>query len=111
MGSAVSEIRTEILESSADVKIESVPLSHVSIELGHLYMEDLAEGETAIRNTFAAVAPWVRAAQSPRAVGCDKPAVRLSTCFLIDDYFSRFSSPAEVIPTVVAAAQSESLRI
>jgi hypothetical protein len=107
----VSQIRTEFLESSADLKIESVPLSHVSIELGHLYMEDLAEGETAIRSTFAAVAPWVRAAQSPRAIGCDKPSVRMSTCFLIDDYFSRFSSPAEVIPMVVSAAQSEGLRI
>lgn len=107
----MSEIKTEFLESSADLKIESIPLSHVSIELGHLYMEDLAKGETAIRSTFAAVAPWVRAAQSPRAIGCDKSAVRMSTCFLIDDYFSRFSSPAEVIPMVVSAAQSEGLRI
>lgn len=106
----MSEIRTQFLESSADLKIESVPLSHVSIELGHLYMEDLAEGEKAIRRTFAAVAPWFRAAQSPRAIGC-KSTVRISTCFLIDDYFSRFSSPAEVIPMVVSAAQSEGLRI
>jgi len=107
----MSEVKTEFLESSADLKVESVPLSHVSVEVGHLYMEDLADGEAAIRGTFAAVAPWVRAAQSPRAIGCDKPSVRMSTCFLIDDYFSRFSSPAEVIPMVVSAADSEGLRI
>jgi hypothetical protein len=111
MGTAVSEVKTEFQESSADLKVESVPLSHVSIELGHLYMEDLAEGEAAIRGAFAAVAPWVRAAQSPRAIGCDKSSVRMSTCFLIDDYFSRFSSPAEVIPLVVSAAEGEGLRI
>jgi hypothetical protein len=107
----VSEVRTELLESSADLKVESLPLSHVSVELGHLYMEDLAGGPAAIRNTFASVAPWVRAAETPRAIGCGKPSVRISTCFLIDDYFSRFSSPAEVIPLVVAAAESEGLRI
>lgn len=107
----MTDIRTQFLESSADLKIESLPLSHISIELGHLYMEDLAEGEAMIRRTFAAVAPWVRAAQNPRAIGCDKSSVRMSTCFLIDDYFSRFSSPAEVIPMVMSAAQSEGLRI
>ncbi len=107
----MTDIKTEFRETSADLKIESVPLSHVSVELGHLYMEDLAEGETAIRNTFAAVAPWVRAAQSPQAIGCEKPVVRMSTCFLIDDYFNQFSSPAEVIPMVVSAAQSQGLRI
>jgi hypothetical protein len=107
----VTEVRTELLESSADLKTEAVPLAHVSVELGHLYMEDLAGGRDAIRKTLAAVAPWARAAQTPQAIGCAKPSVRASTCFLIDDYFSRFSSPAEVIPMVVSAAESEGLRI
>ena len=107
----MSEVRTEFRESSADVRAESLPLAHVSIELGHLYMEDLAAGAPAIRETFIAVAPWVRTAQTPRAIGCDKRSARISTCFLIDDYFSRFSSPAEVIPMVVAAAASEGLSI
>ncbi len=111
MGTAVSEVKAELLESSADLKIESVPLSHVSIELGHLYMEDLVEGEAAIRGAFAAVAPWVRAAQIPQSIGCDKPSVRMSSCFLIDDYFSRLSSPADVIPMVMSAAESAGLRI
>jgi hypothetical protein len=107
----VSEVRTEFLETSAEFKVESVPLSHVSVEVGHLYMEDLAEGCSAVQRTFAAAAPWVRAARTPQAIGCEKKAVRLSTCFLIDDYFSRFSSPAEVIPMVLAAAKREDLEI
>jgi hypothetical protein len=111
MGTVVSEVRTEFLESSADLKTEALPLSHVSVELGHLYMEDLVGGQAAIRSTFAAVAPWVRAAETPRAIGCGKQSVRISTCFLIDDYFCPFSAPAEVIPMVMSAAESEGLRI
>lgn len=107
----MSDVRTEFLESSADYKVESLPLSHISVELGHLYMEDLAGGLNAIKRTFAAVAPWVGTAESPKAIGCDKSSVRMSTCFLIDDYFSPFSSPAELIPLVLSAAESEGLQI
>jgi len=107
----VTEVWTEFLESSADVKVESLPLSHVSVEIGHLYMEDFADGEDAVERAFAAAAPWVRAAQIPRAIGCGKKTARVSTCFLVDDYFSRFSSPAAVIPMLQAAAQQEGLEI
>jgi hypothetical protein len=107
----VSEVKTEFLETSANPRIESLPLSHVSVEVGHLYMEDLVAGESAVRRTFAAAGPWVRAARTPQAIGCEKKTVRLSTCFLIDDYFSRFASPAEVIPMVLAAAKREDLEI
>lgn len=107
----MSKIHTEFFESSAELKVQSVPLSHVSVELGHLYAEDMAAGSAAMRRTFGSVAPWVRAVATPQAIGCDKQSVRWSTCFLIDDYFSRFSSPAEVIPMVIDAAKSEGLRI
>ncbi len=111
MGTALTEIRTRFLESSAEIKVESLALAHVSVEIGHLYMEDLIGGPDAIRGTFAAVAPWIKAARTPQAIGCTKPSVRMSTCFLIDDYFSRFSSPDELMPVVVAAAESEGLTI
>jgi hypothetical protein len=111
VGTDVTEVETEFLESSADLKVESLPLSHVSIELGHLYMEDLARGQSALRDTFATVAPWARAVETPRSIGCGKRPTRFSTCFLIDDYFSRFSSPDELIPMVTSVAESEGLRI
>jgi len=107
----VSEVKTEFLESSADLRVESLALSHVSVEVGHLYMEDFLDGESAVRRSFAAVAPWVQAAQAPHAVGCEKKSVRVSTCFLIDDYFSAFSSPALVLPMVLAAADREGVQI
>lgn len=107
----MSEVRTEFSETSADFKVESLPLSHVSVEIGHLYMEDFIRGVDAVRRTFAAAAPWVHTARTPQAVGCDKESVRVSTCFLIDDYFSRFSSPATVIPMVLAAAEREGVEI
>lgn len=108
----MTEVQTTFLESSAAFKAESLPLSHVSIELGHLYMEDLNKGPAALQETFATVAPWVQTvAGTPRAIGSGKQSVRISTCFLVDDYFSRFSSPAELIPSLMAAAEKEGLRI
>jgi hypothetical protein len=107
----VSEVKTEFVESSADLKVESVALAHVSVEVGHLYMEDLSAGPAAVRRAFATAAPWLRTALTPQAVGCEKKSVRVSTCFLIDDYFSRFSSPALVIPMVLAAAEREGVEI
>ncbi|HUD38679.1 MAG TPA: SCO2522 family protein [Streptosporangiaceae bacterium] len=107
----MSEVRTQFLESSADPKLESLPLAHVSVELGHMYLEDLLGGITAIRDTFAAIAPWARAAEDPAAIGCAKPTIRASTCFLIDDYSGHVSSPEEVIPMILSAAESEGLRI
>ena len=83
------------------------PLSHLSIELGHLYMEDFAGGPESLRRHFRRIAPWAAAAAQTVDV---KPAgnrARVSTCFLIDDYFTRFSSPDVVIPQLVAAARGE----
>lgn len=35
---------TSFHETSAEPHTASVPFSHLSLELGHLYMEDFAEG-------------------------------------------------------------------
>src|SRR5207245_1777943 len=59
----------------------------------------------------ARIAPWARTAAEalvPQATG-SRP--RISTCFLIDDYFTQFSSPAEVIPQLLTAAQRHGLQI
>lgn len=36
---------------------------------------------------------------------------RISTCFLIDDYFTRFSTPAQVLPQLIEAAGASGLEI
>jgi hypothetical protein len=93
-------------EAVAGRSVERVPLSHLSIELGHLYMEEFAGGPEALRRHFKRVAPWAAAAASTVP-----GRARVSTCFLVDDYFSRFSTPDVVIPQIVAAAAEAGLTI
>jgi hypothetical protein len=86
-------------------------MSHVSVELGHLYFEDFAAGPDALVAMFSMLAPRVAAATSRLAVGEPSGKVRASTCFLVDDYFSQFSGPAEVVPMIVEAAGKAGLQI
>lgn len=94
---------TAFRETSSDPRTAAVPLSHLSLELGHLYMDDFAAGPDRLREQFTRVKPWADAAR----LACTAPAgrrPRISTCFLIDDYFTRFSSPAEVVPQLLEQA-------
>ncbi len=99
-------------ESTAQLVTEKVPVSHLSIEVGHLYMDDFAGGPPRLDRHFRAVAPWLSAARA--ALAGSLPAgtsPRISTCFLIDDYFTRFSSPAVVIPQLLQAAAAHGIDI
>jgi hypothetical protein len=107
----VNGIEVIFLETSATERIVALPLSHLSIELGHLYMEDFEAGPDHLLEMFQRVAPWARTAQEVCASGVRAKTPRVSTCFLIDDYFSSFSTPREVIPMVLAAAKEAGLRI
>lgn len=112
-------------EASAERRVASVPLSHLSLELGHLYMEDFAAGPQHLREHFHQVAPWANAARqacagdlqsqrsqqgrySPEA---RRTRARISTCFLVDDYFTPFSSPSELVPELMSAAREAGLEI
>jgi hypothetical protein len=111
-------------EASAERRVASVPLSHLSLELGHLYMEDCAAGPQHLREYFQQIAPWASAArqacvgnlQSRAQRGQDghqgrQARTRISTCFLIDDYFMPFSSPAELVPELMSTAREAGLEI
>lgn len=81
-----------------------VPLSHLSIEVGHASMEALLNGEERIRSQFQRVAPWVTAAAASAITGrASKP--RLSTCFLIDDYFRNNTNPREILGALIPIAK------
>lgn len=95
------------VEASAVPVVRSVALSHLSVELGHLYMDDFRLGPEHLREQFRRVAPWARAAAGQ--VAASRP--RVSTCFLVDDYFTRFATPPEVVAALVAAAGSAGLTI
>lgn len=98
-------------ETTAEPRTQSVPLSHLSLELGHLYMEDFEAGPERLREHFAEVRIWVDAARAAAARRTGGKRPRISTCFLIDDYFSRFSTPAELVPVVLAEAERAGLVI
>ncbi|MGH3873789.1 MAG: SCO2522 family protein [Pseudonocardiaceae bacterium] len=102
-------------EAAAERRVAAVPLSHLSIELGHLYLDDFAAG-TGLRQHFEQVAPWAKAGRQACADGLPGRSgrgarARISTCFLIDDYFTPFSSPAELVPELVSAARAADLEI
>ncbi|MGW4020635.1 SCO2522 family protein [Streptomyces sp. NPDC005009] len=95
-------------ETAAEPRTQAVPLSHLSLELGHLYMEDFEAGPGHLRRHFERVRPWAEAARATvAATGGKRP--RISTCFLIDDYFTRFSAPAEVVPMLLEEAERAGL--
>jgi hypothetical protein len=99
-------------EASAQPRTEGVPYAHLSLELGHLYAEDYEAGADALREQFGRVAPWVAAAVEACAAWLPaKRRPRVSTCFLVDDYFAPFGSPRTVIPQLVRAAEECGLRI
>jgi hypothetical protein len=98
-------------ETSAEPRVEQVPLGHLSIELGHLYMEDYEAGIDSLRWHFRQVAPWANAAREAYAAQLGNRTPRISTCFLVDDYFAPFGSPSEIVPQLIEAAAESGLRI
>lgn len=106
----MSTVEAAYGEATAQRRVASVALSHLSFELGHLYHEDFDASGPGMARHFQRVAPQVEAAKllyaPPRG-----NRLRMSTCFLIDDYFTPFDPPAVVIPALNAAAASAGLRI
>ena len=96
-------------EDSEHAITRNLPMSHLSIEVGHFYMRDLDDGEQRIRAQFQRIAPWVRAAQAAVVSGRSTP--RISTCFLVDDYFLHDSKPAEILGMLLPLADEAGLSI
>ncbi|WP_127501280.1 SCO2522 family protein [Actinoplanes solisilvae] len=105
-------MKTHFEEASAVPRVAQLPLAHLSIELGHLYMEDFAGGPAQLSEHFRVIRPWVDAARRSLTdkLGPGR-SPRASTCFLIDDYFTRFSRPDIVIAQLRAAADEHGLTI
>lgn len=100
----------EFREETAEPRIESVPLSHLSIELGHLYSEDYVSDDDTLVEFFRRVGGWARAAEA-RAAEFTGTRPRVSTCFLVDDYFGHFGGPREVVPRIEELARRAGVRI
>jgi hypothetical protein len=106
------EARTVFSEVDAEQRTAEVPLSHLSIELGHLYMDDFERGRDYMQAQFERVRPWADVArQQALPAGVPGARPRVSTCFLVDDYFNRFGTPAQVVPDLLAAAKDKGVTI
>ena len=88
----------EFRESTARSRIESEPLAHLSIELGHFYHHDLANGVDFFRSHYRRIAGWVNAARADWSDRLAGRRPRISTCVLIDDYFCPSAGPRELAP-------------
>jgi hypothetical protein len=105
-------LEAQFTEYGQTERIASLPMSHLSIELGHLYADEFQLGRDHLIDVAQQVAPWARAAResfAARAAGKGRP--RVSTCVLIDDYFKPFSTPGELIPIIVEAYAEAGLTI
>ncbi|GIJ29878.1 hypothetical protein Vqi01_50400 [Micromonospora qiuiae] len=110
MGNRVIDVDVRFQEAAAVRRTESVAYSHLSVELGHFYAEDFGAGCQELRRRFARIADWSPAIPALARQGL--PAgrqPRISTCFMVDDYFHRFGSPREVIHQVQSAAADHGL--
>ena len=102
-------------EVTQTAKVDAVPLGHLSVETGHLYLEDFAGGDRMIARQLEQAAPWLEAAGKRIRKRFGRNA-RISTCFLVDDYTPSGSvgdqpKPSEVADIVTTAAEQAGFRI
>jgi len=92
-------------------RVVSVPLAHLSVELGHFYVEDFEAGGEHIARMLRQVAPWAQTAREVVATAVAPRRPRVSTCFLVDDYFSELPAPSDLVPILLEAADATGLTI
>jgi hypothetical protein len=101
----------EFFESTADARVESASLAHLSVELGHFYAPDLRQEEDFFVDHFRRIGIWYEAARSALEAALPKGRPRVSTCVLIDDYFGKVGPPKILIEKLLGAAKKAGLRI
>lgn len=102
---------TVFREASATDRKTELPLAHISVELGHLYMEDLTDEKFDLVGHFTRIVPWVQRSQLASMCGVAESRLRVSTCVLVDDYFSAPLPPTVAVPKILDAARAAGLRI
>ncbi|MFI9505753.1 SCO2522 family protein [Nocardia sp. NPDC052566] len=97
-------------ETTEHARIDQVPLSHLSIEVGHFYMNEIANDMDQVVNEFRRIVPLVDAFITSARVQFGQRA-RVSTCYLIDDYFQPDTEPRAILDKLLTAADETGLRI
>ncbi|MQY17688.1 SCO2522 family protein [Nocardia macrotermitis] len=73
-------------EATEQPKIARVPFSHLSIEVGHFQLKMIADRPDELREEFRRIKPLVDAFTESARIQYG-PDARVSTCYLVDDYF------------------------
>ena len=89
--------------------VKDLSLSHLSVEVGHFFMEDLENGEEQILAQFERVKPWLDTARLSAVCGDSKP--RVSTCFLIDDYFQSWPDAPDIMEKLLRLSERAGVNI
>lgn len=111
MGNDLIPVDTTFSETATLRRVKDVAYSHVSIELDHLYMEDFTRNKAHLRSRIAQIAPWYHTAVKTFETRGLYNRPRISTCFLVDDYFTELKSPADLIPMLLEAAHDAGVRV
>ncbi|WP_100449086.1 SCO2522 family protein [Glycomyces xiaoerkulensis] len=99
-------------ESSARQRTERFGMSHLSVEVGHLHADDLAARPEALAAEMADAAAWVHGTTEALSRRLAGRTPRVSTCYLVDDYFhDDLPSPEKLITAMGEAAAEAGLRI
>jgi hypothetical protein len=111
----VTAVDVSYHEVTQAAKVDSVPLSHLSVETGHLYLEDFADGDRKITQQLEQAAPWLDAAGKRIRKRFGRNA-RISTCFLVDDYTPsrpgvEQPKPSDVVDIITTAAEQAGFKL
>ncbi|WP_280274489.1 SCO2522 family protein [Nocardia wallacei] len=87
-----------------------IPLSHLSIEVGHFgpgeILDDIGRVRSELRGLVPLVSAFAESARSRFGAGA-----RVSTCYLIDDCLQPDTDPAQVVGRLLSAAAESGLAI
>ncbi|MEV6068186.1 SCO2522 family protein [Nocardia sp. NPDC052001] len=97
-------------ESSEESAIAPLPMAHLSIEIGHFSLDEILDETDRIRAEFRRAVPLVRAFTESARVEFG-PEARVSTCYLMDDYFQTGHEPGKVLDRLLGVAADAGLSL
>ncbi|MFF0487863.1 SCO2522 family protein [Nocardia sp. NPDC004068] len=97
-------------EATEQPWIAAVPMSHLSIEVGHFSLNDIVDDAEHVEAEFRRIGPLITAFVESARIRFG-PGARVSTCYLLDDYFQPATDAAEALTELLAAAERAGLGI
>ncbi|MGV9677459.1 SCO2522 family protein [Nocardia sp. NPDC003482] len=98
------------VEATEQPWMAGVPMSHLSIEVGHFVLDTISGDSSYVEREFRRIVPLVAAFVESARIQFGNGA-RVSTCYLLDDYFQSETDAAAVITELLGAARRAGLGI